>query len=374
MTPWLLPLTIPASWAYRAAVASRNRRFDAGRGVERLDRPVISVGNLTVGGTGKTPHVMWIAQSLIDAGHRPVIAMRGYKAPPGQPGDEEQEYLDRFGAAVPVIAHPRRVEALRAFLARPENARYDAVILDDGFQHRRLARDLDLVLIDATQQTFADRLLPAGRLREPLGTLKRADAVIVTRAGQVDAALARQVEQHHGRPPLAWSNHIWSGLTLHGADPASAPLEWLRGKRLITMFGVGNPQPLRLLAREHGATILSDIPVADHQVYHAATIGRVRPMLAGADGLLVSPKDWVKLRAVIRPGTLPVPIVVPDLRLTVLTGEDPLRKTILRTANRRPTITTERSAPPASNTPEHCSFRCPAAGAHRYERIPLICS
>lgn len=374
MTPWLLPLTIPASWAYRVAVASRNRRFDAGLGIRQLDRPVISVGNLTVGGTGKTPHVMWIAQTLIDAGHRPVIAMRGYKALPGQPGDEEQEYRDRFGAAVPVIAHPRRVEALRNFFSRAENAPYDAVILDDGFQHRRLARDLDLVLIDATQQTFADRLLPAGRLREPLRTLQRADAVIVTRAGQIDAALATQIERHHGRPPLAWTNHIWSGLTLYGADAASAALDWLRGKRLVTMLGVGNPQPLRVLAREHGATILSDIPVADHQVYDAATIDRVRPMLVGADGLLVSPKDWVKLRAVIQPGTLPAPIVVPELRLTVLAGEDALRQAILRTPDRRQAITTGRSTPPSSNTPEHASFRWPAGGAHRYERIRLICS
>ncbi len=346
MSRWLLPLTIPASWAYRAAIAWRNRRYDAARaaptsaGIARIDRPVISVGNLTAGGTGKTPHVMWIVEQLLESGHKPVIAMRGYKAPSGRPGDEEQEYRDRFDDSVPVLAQPRRARALREFFARHENTTFDCVILDDGFQHRQVARDLDLVLIDATQPTFTDRLLPAGRLREPLASLRRADAVIVTRAADIDPVIAGRIERHHGRPPLAWTNHGWSGLTVHAAAGADdVPLDWLRGRRLVTMFGVGNPNPLRQAARQAGAVILRDVPVADHQSYDRPMLDRIRPMLTGAEGLLISPKDWVKLREVVTSWAWPMPIIVPVVRLAVVAGEADLKRSILQAAARRHTVT-----------------------------------
>ena len=150
----LAPVTVPASLLYGLAVRARNARFDRGRTVVPVTVPVISVGNVTVGGTGKTPMVTWVTRRLLDAGMRPVIAMRGYGARPGRgdeadeadEADEVMEHRLRLGD-VPVVADPDRVAALRSFL--PEHAGIDCVVLDDGFQHRRLGRDLDLVLMGA---------------------------------------------------------------------------------------------------------------------------------------------------------------------------------------------------------------------------------
>ena len=175
-----LPLTIPASWVYRSAIALRNRRYDR-NGVERISVPVISVGNITTGGVGKTPMVAWLARQLLEAGHRPAICMRGYGSSRTQRSDEEMEY-EAILPEVAVVADPNRAAAARRHLSRhPET---DCLLLDDGFQHRQLHRDLDLVLLDATVHLPAERMLPAGHLREPVGNLQRADAVItVSRRG-----------------------------------------------------------------------------------------------------------------------------------------------------------------------------------------------
>ena len=167
-----MPITVPASWIYAAVVGIRNRGFDRGRNVWKADLPVISVGNLTLGGVGKSPMVAWIADLLIRQGHAPVIAMRGYMARPGEMADEHAEYLDRL-EEIKVVASPDRTGALKSFLS--DNTQIDCILLDDGFQHRYIHRDLDLVLIDATRNTLRDRLLPQGRLREPLVNLQRAD-------------------------------------------------------------------------------------------------------------------------------------------------------------------------------------------------------
>ena len=194
------PLTVPASWLYRFAINVRNARFDRGVGVVTLDRPVISVGNLTTGGVGKTPMVMWIAELLRRHDYRPVIGMRGYGARRGERSDEEAEYLDRLDD-VAVVAEPDRAAALSTFLE--DHREVDCAILDDGFQHRRIARQLDLVLIDASRRTLTDRFLPAGHLREPIANLQRADAVIVTRAEAIDVSLSAQIAQNLGKPPVS---------------------------------------------------------------------------------------------------------------------------------------------------------------------------
>jgi tetraacyldisaccharide 4'-kinase len=331
----LAPLALPASWAYRAALRARNRRFDRGQGVERLDRPVISIGNITLGGTGKSPLVAWIAQVVLDAGGHPVIAMRGYKARKGESSDEEQEYRERFGDLVPVLATPDRAAALRALFVEPAHVRRDCVILDDGFQHRRLARNLDLVIIDATQDTFNDRVIPAGRLREPLHNLRRADSVIVSRAESIDSSLSHMVERHHGRPPVAWTRHSWTGLELAGRETGTVDPQWLSGKRVVAMFGVGNPGPVEQMVRELGASIRRRMPVRDHQHYTERFLNdEIRPACADRwiDALIVTPKDWVKLRSLLDWSRWPATVVIPRLQLDFIAGEDALRDRILATA------------------------------------------
>jgi tetraacyldisaccharide 4'-kinase len=329
----LAPITVPASWLYRAAVAWRNAPYNRGVGIERLDRPVISVGNITVGGTGKTPMVAWIAEVLQEASHKPVIAMRGYRGARGALSDEQADYAERL-PDVPVLAAPGRAAALREFLRVATHV--DCVLLDDGFQHRQLARDLDLVLIDATRQAGAPHLLPAGWLREPMGSLRRADAVVVTRAAAVDPALSAEIERRHGEPPLAWSRHEWTSIDLHSPSARrQVSAKWLVGRSVATMFGVGNPPAVRSQVQAAGAIIQETVPVRDHEHYSPTIIHAARRASEKTGVLVTTSKDWVKLRHLIELSGWPGIIAVPQVRIEVFAGNDALRERILKTAATR---------------------------------------
>ncbi len=330
----LRPLTVPASWVYGLAVSARNRRYDRGAGVLRVPLPVVSVGNVTAGGTGKTPMVAWICGCLAKRGRRPIVAMRGYGARAGAPSDEQFEYTERL-PGVPIVAGADRAAALRGYLA--QGGAGDCVVLDDGFQHRGLHRDLDLVLIDATRSTMRDRLLPVGWLREPLSSLRRASAVIVTRAEGVDEALAADVERHHGRPPSAWTRHAWTELSVfEPADPAGhhADVQWLRGRRVVTMLGVGNPVAIIAQLERAGAEVLVNVPVRDHQRYGAAQLATAARLCADADALVTTGKDWAKLRGLIGDQRCPVPIVVPRVVIEVFDGRQALEELISKKVHR----------------------------------------
>src|SRR5690606_37512688 len=161
----------PAEQLFRGIVAARNRAFDSGLlRSERAPIPVISVGNLGVGGAGKTPFAAWVAGRLHEYGRRPAIVLRGY-------GADEILVHRELNPDVPVHAARARIEGVREAAARGS----DVVILDDGFQHRAIQRDLDVVLLTADGWTGEVRLLPRGPWREDLGALRRADLVVVTR-------------------------------------------------------------------------------------------------------------------------------------------------------------------------------------------------
>ncbi|MEM7228714.1 MAG: tetraacyldisaccharide 4'-kinase [Planctomycetota bacterium] len=315
---WTLPATAPASWLYRGAIAWRNRHYNDARRVHRLNVPVISVGNLTTGGVGKTPMVMWIVQHLLSIGRRPVIALRGYGAGPGELSDEETEYMQRL-PEVDVVVHPDRYQALSGYLdQRPE---VDCAVLDDGFQHRQLHRDLDLVLVDATRETWRERMLPAGHLREPVRNLNRADAVLVTRCTDVDSALSESIQAAHGRPALAWCRHAWTHLDWYDADGHSQrPADELDGLRAITLLGVGNPGALRAQLERHGVTIVQDHPVRDHQRYTRAQLDALQVDSAEASALIVTGKDWVKIEPLLDWTSWSMPVIVPRVSLDVHTG------------------------------------------------------
>ena len=341
-----MPITIPVSWVYRAVVSTRNRRYARGVGVHRIDRPVISVGNLTTGGTGKTPIVAWIAERLLSSGAKPVIAMRGYKSRAGQPSDEQAEYAQRIPGAH-VVANPDRVRALREFL--PMHADVSCVLLDDGFQHRQIERDLDLVLIDASARTFAGQLLPAGPLREPVESLRRADAVIVTHAeSEISnhriSELKSQIEKYHGRPPIALTRHAWTHLDIyHQNARRSQSVEWLKGKRVATMLGIGQPRSVLRQLDAAGAEIVRSVPAQDHQHYDRDVLDRIEATMAfaardatgsarkcGCDALVVTQKDWVKLEKVIDWSAFSLPIVVPRLAIEFIEGESELVALVLQ--------------------------------------------
>ncbi len=321
-TPILIQIAshvmFPPSLIYGAAVNRRNRRFDAGIGVHSLDVPVISVGNITMGGTGKTPMCGKVLEILRESGHQPALAMRGYRASKTGGSDEAAEYADAF-KNLPLAVGADRVAALGK-LATTE--KFDCVVLDDGFQHRRIARDLDLVLIDSTRSGLDGRLIPAGRLREPVESLSRADAVIVTRSGSVDHSLAGRIETLSGKPPIAWFNHVWDGVDIHvNGDTEFKGIEYVKGRRLAVSLGVGNPRSIRENIGAAGAQITFDAAARDHHRYTGEGVRKLRSRIeeSGAEALFVTPKDWVSIRRCPE-GLGSLPVIVPRLRVESVSG------------------------------------------------------
>lgn len=284
---------------YRFEITRRNRAYDAGAGVVRLDRPVVSVGNLSVGGTGKTPLVAKLVGELVRAGRRPCIAMRGYGKDRGGSGesDEAVEY-GRAAPGVPVVAQADRISGLRALFASAEGRSVDVVVLDDGFQHRKIARDVDIVLIDATAGTLEDRLLPAGWLREPVESLSRADAVVVTHAeGASKEEVERIVAEARRMSPaaaVAVCRHGWGGLR-RGSNDAAAPVSVLAGTRVLAVSAIGNPRAFGRAVRACGARVEREIVLGDHDPYETATVEAIARGAEGMEALVTTEKDWTKL-------------------------------------------------------------------------------
>lgn len=321
----------PVSALYAWEVRRRNRRFDRLEGVTRLDRPVISVGNLSMGGTGKTPMVHCVVRVLRDGGHSPCIAMRGYRAKPGEIGDEEGEHR-RSLPGVPVVAQPDRLAGLSELFASSAGVGVDVVVLDDGFQHRRIARDLDIVLLDASRSVFADRPFPAGWLREPVEELARAQVLVLTHAERADsAALALQREAAARVAPHALvveAEHAWSGLVLHkGGEQTVEDLSWLAGRRVAACCGIGHPRAFLAQLAEHvGQEPAATLELPDHAVYTPARLERARTLAAGVDALVTTAKDWSKLASAGSLGDLVV--AVPTLEIRVRGDRTPFESAI----------------------------------------------
>lgn len=285
----------PFSLPYAMAVRLRNAWYDRGTGVHRARLPVISVGNLTTGGTGKTPLVMNLVQRLRMMGCRPAIVMRGYAAAPGSASDEALEYR-RALPGTPVVVDPDRVAgAATAYTVFDA----DGVVLDDGFQHRRLARDLDIVAVDALNPWGGRQLLPAGRLREPLRALGRADIVVISRSNQATAETLRAIEQevraHAPRAALLYAAIEIERLARGGGEAADA--EELAYRAVLPVAGIGNPASFLRLIEARAGRVCAPQWFADHFRYTrddaAGLVAAARN--EGADWVVVTRKDWVKL-------------------------------------------------------------------------------
>lgn len=333
---WCAPVARVASVAYGLGARWRSVRFDRHGGV-RADRPVVSVGNIVAGGTGKSPVVRWVCATCIDAGVRPLIAMRGYRARHGR-SDEASEHMAAL-EGVPVVANPDRAPAIAHAIRKDPSI--GVVVLDDGFQHRRLARDLDIVLVDATRPCLDDRLLPFGWQRERSSALARAGAVVVTHARRVDPALAAQIQSHHGRPPVAWCDHAWTGIALNApgdrmTGPSSAvDVAWLAGRTVAVWAGVARPELVRRQVESAGATVVAMPTLRDHAHYSASAVRRLgaEARAAGAQAILMTGKDWVKVEPLA--GGLSLPAAVVRLSLRFCEGEDRLRELVVGAARSR---------------------------------------
>ncbi|MBN2583922.1 MAG: tetraacyldisaccharide 4'-kinase [Planctomycetes bacterium] len=284
-----------ASLPYRAVVAARRAYYRLA--ARRVDLPVVSVGNLTVGGTGKTPLVVLVVRRLAAMGHRPVIVSRGYKRQHGRTGDEAAALRRELPPMVKQIESSDRYAAL-CEVVRTEP--HDVAVLDDGFQHLRLYRNLDIVAVDATRPFGYGHCLPRGLLREPVSALRRAGVVVITRSDQVDAVALADVErrvQRYLRPgaTLLHASHRPTGLLL--ADGGTAPMETLRGRPCYAFCGLGNPEAFHRTLADLGAVEAATRDFADHHAYGPADIAAIveAARAAEAEWIVTTTKDFAKV-------------------------------------------------------------------------------
>ena len=288
---WLL--SIP----YRLGVRVRNRLFDIGwKKSVKVAVPVVSVGNLTLGGTGKTPCVEYIASFYRQHDVRPVILSRGYGASGGR--NDEALVLEENLPDVPHLLGPDRATLAQTAI---EELECELIILDDGFQHRRLKRDLDVVLIDCTNPWGHGYLFPRGWLREPIGNLRRAGIVLLTRCDQVKPAdrerIIERVRRVQPNCPIVETSHRPMELVNAGNDSKS--VEHVADKTVAAFCGLGNPSGFRRTLEDLGATLADFRTYPDHHAYTRADVDSLRAWARqqATDCLIVtSQKDLVKLR------------------------------------------------------------------------------
>lgn len=277
----------PLSWLFGAAVALRNLMFDLGvLRAHPLALPSVGVGNLSVGGTGKTPIAAWVAQELLALGAKPAIVMRGY-------GADEPLVHAQLNPDVPVFCNADRVAGSVAAKARGATV----VVLDDAFQHRRARRDVDLVLIAAEQGSLG-RILPAGPLREGRGALRRATAVIVTRKSASFAeaeAVAAAWTGFAGAPPVAIAALRLAALVpVQPSEGSVQALTALAGARVLAISAIGNPAAFEEQLASLGATVTA-ASFADHHPFTAQDGARLAARAAAVDWAVCTLKDAVKL-------------------------------------------------------------------------------
>jgi len=335
-------LRIPAA-LFGALSRARRTAYDLGLlPVHRLDVPVVGVGNLTTGGTGKTPMCAFVAAELERRGLRPGLVSRGYRAA-ADGRNEEARLLERLAPGVPHAQDQGRVRAASGLVA----AGCRSIVLDDGFQHRRLHRDLDLALVDATRPwglppprdggTPVRALLPRGLLREPPSSLARAGAIVLTRAAQADAAsleaLDHELERWAPGVPRLRAEHRPSRLF----DEAGRerPLASLEGREVDLASGIGNPDAFERTVLALGARVREHRAFRDHHAYAAGDLDglgeRDRPLVTTA-------KDGVKLAA------LGARFLTLDVAMTITSGA-PVLEALLD------------ALPPAAETRERDALR-----------------
>ncbi|MCG8448609.1 MAG: tetraacyldisaccharide 4'-kinase [Pirellulales bacterium] len=284
-----------AEFPYTWAVCWRNRRYDRQQAaVASVSVPVISVGNLTLGGTGKTPLVQWLAEWLRQHHVRVAIVSRGYGAEQGKLNDEALE-LQLALPDVPHLQHPNRVAAAQTAI---EKHQAQLILLDDGFQHRRLARDLDMVLLDATEPWGYDHVFPRGTLREPVTGLARAQVVVLSRADMLDRAARRRIRDRviQLAPRAIWCEVEHRPNVLINSSGAELLLSALSGKRVAAFCGIGNPTGFLHTLESLGCEITAWREFPDHCRYTHEDIESLSNWAAQAEMVICTRKDLVKLR------------------------------------------------------------------------------
>ncbi|MFB0555017.1 MAG: tetraacyldisaccharide 4'-kinase [Phycisphaerae bacterium] len=358
-----------AAGGYSIAVRLRNFLYSNGwLKAHRADAVVISIGNITVGGTGKTPLVIWLCKQIISDSKFQIsnsqcgILTRGYKAAKDsrhktqdsrrktqearlkrqdtrgktQVYRDEPAILAENCPEVKVIVNPDRVagaaEAINKFGAK-------VLIMDDGFQHRRLVRDLDIITIDGTQPFGYGKMLPAGLLREPIASLKRADAVVITRCDQVTKAELSEIEKKLSiiNPDMIIARSIHTPAYVKTTDNKEISLDYLKGKKIFAFCGIGNPDAFLNTIKTTGCELVGSKFYNDHHHYTNDCLADIYEQagVLKADLILTTQKDWTKIisdfRFQISDFESSRPFAYIGIEIKFLAGEDKLRDLIEKT-------------------------------------------
>ncbi len=339
------PVLRPASWLYGRAALLRRRRLEP-RG-RALPAPVISVGNITCGGTGKTPTSEMIVRHLLELGCRPALLSRGYGhayrrrdiqlaggLPPGKgeppvAGGVGNDEFHVLAANLPDVPHYQGKDRYQNGL-RATKAGADVLVLDDAFQHFRIQRDLNLVLIDAIAPFGGGEVLPAGLLREPLEVLARADLFGLTRSDLTDEVALSTLSTYLGRrwtgiPQVFFRTRAvaWKGLS-----GETRPVESLAGSGVLAFCGIGNPVAFERQLSSLGVRVVDMLCFRDHHRYTESDIERLhrRALQHRVDAVVTTQKDAVKI---------PLSDVTADWRFLLIQqeiarGEEDYREALLR--------------------------------------------
>ena len=317
MSSVLAFLLLPFSWLYAGIMAVRNWLYDAGwKQSETFAVPLLNVGNLRVGGTGKTPHVMWLVEELLRQGHRPAILSRGYGRRTKGPrlagakdsattvGDEPWQYFQQFSAQnVPVgVAEERRLGVQLLLQLHPE---ITVVVLDDAYQHRAVRPALNMLLTELARPFYDDEVLPAGRLRESRSGARRADVIIVTKcpadlAAAAQVAVVQQIRRFsQAAAPVLFSAYEYAPPQALAADSgvANKPAALPAAGPALLLTGIAQPGPLHEYLERQGYSIQYHAVFPDHHAFQPADLVALRAHWQPGWPIFTTEKDATRLQA-----------------------------------------------------------------------------
>lgn len=341
---WLCAGLSALAAGYRLSLMARDAAYRTGLlRAGRVPVPVISVGNLTVGGSGKTPTVELAVRTLRELGAVPAVVSRGYgrqvagvhvvadregvKRGPRESGDEPYLLARRLPGTSVVVGESRYEAAQLAV----EGTGATAVVIDDGFQHRTLAKDVEIVVVNGRRPWGNGRLFPRGSLREPPGALRKADLIVVT--NPTGLAAVAEVEQalrrHRAHAPVVSATYRVADVWEVSEGVRTAPAD-LAGRRVMAMAGLAAPQGFVETARALGAEVMGLVEFPDHHWYESADLAAAaaRAREAGAEGLVTTEKDWVRLQGLPQMG---IPLWVVPIVMEI-TSNEPAWRAVLRDA------------------------------------------
>ena len=303
------------SWVYALAVKIVDYGYTSGvRKKHKMSVPVISVGNITLGGTGKTPFTMMLADHFRAIGKSPAVLIRGY-------GTDEKKMLRDELPDVPIFVGQDRARSAGKAVADGR----DVLLLDDGFQHRRIMRDLDILMLDSASLMDEMFLFPRGTLREPLTSLERADILVLSKIDKLDKGQKEEVIDKLNKivsgKPLITARH--KPVFLSDVTGAGYPAENLSGQNVCVVSGIADPGYFSFMVSNLGATVARRLDYADHHNHSQKDIDRIYKAASGGniDSIITTKKDYVKMR-LLDLSRIEEKLFILDIAMEIIEGKE----------------------------------------------------